>query len=430
MESIRNPSASGAIDALITKYAMALEAKLLAWRRDIHKHPELGNQEFRTSKIVADHLRAIGVDEVYDKIAGGTGVMGIMRGALAGPTVGLRADMDALPIKEELLVPFASTATGEWGDQGTVPIMHACGHDAHTSMLMAAAEMIVNLRPQLKGRVMLIFQPAEEGCASHWIGKSGAARFVDEEIYLENLPDAVFGIHVNNDCPKGSAGKVGCLPGPSSYYMDIFRITVHGKGAHGYSPWLGTDALVAAARVLLALQTLPSRNTDVFNNAVTVSVGAMRGGHKFNVIADTATLDGALRFTDRSSKEYLEQRLTELVEYTAKSAGCTANLKMTWIPCIYNDPALLEKMTPCMKIALGSDNFVLSKEFAMKGLDDFSFYTERTPGLFFGLSIARDEEDPLEAVAIHDSKFVINEKALIIGAKAMASAALHFAWQD
>ena len=288
----------GEIDALIDHYAEEIEERLIAWRRDIHEHPELGNQEFRTSMIVAEHLRSVGVDEVYDGLAGATGVIGIIRGAEDGPTVALRADMDALPIKEETGLPFASKATSQWGDQGTVPVMHACGHDTHTAMLMATAEVLVRLRTELRGKVMLVFQPAEESCASDWKGKSGAAAMIDEEVYLRNKPAAVFGLHVGITGEPGSAGAILYHPEQASYCMSIMRLTVHGKGGHGATPWVGVDAIVIGAQLLLGLQTIISRNINIYRNHASLSVGAVHGGTKFNVIADTLTMDGALRFTD------------------------------------------------------------------------------------------------------------------------------------
>lgn len=209
------------LDELINQYADEINAKVIAWRRDFHQNPELGNQEFRTSKIVADHLRAIGVDEVYEGCAGGTGVLGVIKGAHPGPTVGLRADMDALPIKEDTGLPYASTKTATWGDQGTVPVMHACGHDMHTAMLMGAAEVIVRCKEELNGRVLLVFQPAEEGCASDWEGKSGAARFIEDPHYIANRPDVMFGQHIWYFAPRDTAGMLGVIPGMVGYCIQM-----------------------------------------------------------------------------------------------------------------------------------------------------------------------------------------------------------------
>jgi amidohydrolase len=415
---------AASIDVLINQYAEEIEERLIAWRRDIHEHPELGNQEFRTSKIVADHLKAIGVDEVYDGLGGATGVIAIIRGATDGPTVGLRADMDALPVKEETGLPFASKATSQWGEQGLVPVMHACGHDTHTAMLMATAEVLVRLRSRLCGKVVLIFQPAEESFSSDWVGKSGAAAMIEEDIYLKNKPDAVFALHIGISNEVGSAGRVFFTPGISSYCMSIMRLTVHGKGGHGARPWVGIDAIVIGAQVLLGLQTIISRNIDIYSNNATLSVGAMHGGTKFNVIADTLTMDGALRFTDRSARAYLEGRVEETARHIAESAGGTAEVQWTWVPALYNDPDLIEKAIPKLKETIGADN-VRSVD-QTPGLDDFSHFGELSPSLFVWMSVDPDETDGSEIPNLHTSKMVVNERALVNGVKAMTSFAVKF----
>ena len=425
VKSMKNRKA-GHIDALIIQYADEITEKLIAWRRDIHEHPELGNQEFRTGKIVADHLRAIGTDEVYDGLTGSTGVLGIIRGATDGPTVGLRADMDALPIKEETGLSFASQATTQWGDQGIVPVMHACGHDAHTAMLMATAEVLVRLRSQLRGKVVLIFQPAEESFASDWQGKSGAAAMIAEEVYLKNKPDAVFGLHVAFAGDTGAAGKIYYKPG-ASYCMSIMRLTVHGKGGHGATPWVGVDAIVIGAQVLLGLQTIISRNIDIYNNQATLSVGAIHGGNKFNVVADTVTMDGALRFTDHSARAYLEKRVEDTATHIAASAEGTAEIKWTRIPGINNDRALIEQITPQLKATLGADNFNISHKNSL--LDDFSYYGELSPTAFLWLAV--DPDEPGRTTPdLHTAKAIVNEKALVYGVKAMTSLALKFGIND
>ena len=416
------------VDALINKYAEEIEEKLIAWRRDIHEHPELGNQEFRTSRLVADHLRAIGVDEVYDGLTGATGVIGIIHGTSHGPIVALRADMDALPIKEETGLPFASKVTSQWGDQGIVPVMHACGHDTHTAMLMATAELLVRLRSKLRGKVMLIFQPAEESSASDWKGKSGAAAMIEEEIYIKNKPAAVFGLHVAFVGETGVAGKVFCKPGAASYSMSIMKLTIRGKGGHAMTPWVCIDPIVIGAQIVLGFQTIISRNIDVYNNNATFSIGAINGGNKFNVIADTLTMDGALRFTDPSTRLYLENRAEQTAKHIAESGGGNAEIHWTRIPGLYNDPDLLGKITPVVKRTIGDDKFNVSDK--NPGLDDFAFYGELSPSVFMFLAIDPDENSSREIPDFHTSKMVVNEKALVNGVKTMVSIAINFGIDD
>ena len=416
------------LDKLIQQYSDEVNERVIAWRRDFHQHPELGNQEFRTSKIVADHLRAIGVDEVYDGLCGATGVLGIIHGDQPGPTVGLRADMDALPIKEDTGLPYASTDTATWGDQGVVPVMHACGHDMHTAMLMGAAEVIVRLRKKLKGKVVLVFQPAEEGWSSDWKGASGAARFIQEPLYIKNKPDVMFGQHIWYYAPRDTAGMLGVVPGLVGYCMDIIRVTIHGKSAHGNRAWLGRDSITTAAAVINALQTIPSRDVDIYKNHVSVTMGAIRGGNKFNVVADTTVLDGALRFTDREQRAFMEQRFRDLVNKTCEAMGCTADIDMTWVPGLYNDPELLKKIQADMDELLGKGVFTQRPELSFANLDDYSWYTEGCPGLFYGLSIAWPADDPHETIPNHNPHFDPNEAALNNGVKALAGSALKYAY--
>lgn len=406
-----------------------IEEKLIAWRRAIHQHPELGNHEFKTAEMVAEHLRAIGVEEVYEHLAGATGVMGIIHGAKPGPIVGIRCDMDCLPVKEETGLPFASCDTGTWGDQGTVPVMHACGHDAHVAMLMAVGEVVNSLKSELAGKVMLIFQPAEEGCASDWVGLSGARRYMQEELYQTNRPDVIFGTHVNPYNPAGTAGTMFCCPGPLGYNMDIIKITLHGESCHGARPWEGKDTIIAAAQIINAVQTIASRDTNANDNSVSVVIGAIKGGSKFNVLAETTVLDGALRFTLGAERQLIERRFREIVEGCAKMNGCTAEIQWTWYPALVNDPKLCAHMADKLTDIMG-DKFSQEFEGSFHLLDDFSWFTDgdgkgAIPGMFFGLSCTNDEEG--HQPKCHDADFAPNERALKYGVRAMAAAALTYA---
>ncbi len=405
------------INKLINQYAEAVEPKMIEWRRDFHEHPELGNQEFRTSKAVADHLRELGFDEVRHGVAGGTGVIGILKGGKPGPVVGLRADMDALPIKEETDVPFASKVTSKWGDQ-EVPVMHACGHDAHTAMQMAAAEVFSKLRAELAGTVMLFFQPAEEAAAPDWVGDSGADLMVKELLASDGIKPAVmFGLHVDAFADRGTAGRVTCHTGVVSYAMDMLRLTVNGMEAHAATPWKGIDAGVAAAQVLLALQTIMSRNVDVMKNHATLSIGTIHGGKKFNVVPDRVVMEGALRITDASTRAELEKRVTDIATHVAAGTGASADVNWYhWYPQLYNNPELVDKMFPSLEKAVGKERVAIAETWM---LDDFSHFSEVIPSIFLNVSVVPEADDPRPTGGHHTPLFFINESALINGLKAM-----------
>lgn len=407
---------------MICQHADEVLEKTIAWRRDFHQHPELGNQEVRTAGIVAAHLREIGVDEVYEHLGGSTGVIGILHGAFDGPTVGLRADMDALPIKEVSGVPFASTDTQHWGDQGEVPVMHACGHDIHTAMLMGAAEALTKMREEIHGKVMFVFQPAEEHHASDWVGKSGAAAMVKEEVYLKNIPDAFFALHIETDAPEGSAGDVVLVPGlAGGFCMWIFKLQVHGQGGHGASPWVGTDALVNGAEILMGLQTIISRNVDVYHNNATLSIGTFHSGKKFNVVSDLTTMEGAIRFTDLDQKEYMKERVEETVHHIAASGRCTADIEWNWFPPLYNDAKVVAALKPRLAQVIGEEKIIEDRERIFKFLDDYAFFLEKSPGIYATLSVVNDPEDDYKTHQIHDADFHANEKAFINGIKSLVT---------
>ena len=404
--------------------AEAVIAAVIDWRRDIHAHPELGTQEVRTAGLVADHLRAIGFDEIRTGLAGGTGVVGVLRGRRPGPVVALRADMDALPVREETGLPFASRATAPWGEQ-TVPVMHACGHDAHTAILMGAAQVLAQVRDELHGTVVAIFQPAEEGPPPGWKGPCGAALMVEEGVLDDPRPDAIFGLHVDAHAPPGSAGRLTYHVGAGTYAMSVFRIVLHGRGGHASTPWLCVDPIVAAGQVIMGLQTIPSRNVDVNNNHVSLSLGVVRGGEKFNVIPEAVELEGALRFTDPGSRGMLEQRLVEVAEAMARGTGAAA--RVDWVmrvPVLYNDPALAQAHRASLAKAAGSDASVM--QVGSFFLDDFSCFLERVPGLFIGLSVAPDMDDRTSWGGHHAPNFYVNERALGVGVKAMLNMTLDF----
>lgn len=418
------------VDTLINQYAEEIEAKLIVWRRDIHEHPELGNQEFRTSKIVADHLRNIGVDEVYEERARSTGVFGFIHGSTEGPIIGLRADMDALPQQETTNLPFASKVTGQYGDLGTVPVMHACGHDNHVAILMATAEILVKMRSYIRGKVLLVFQPAEEGAASDFEGSSGALAVSEDEIYLKNKPTAMFALHVSTTGQIGNAGKIIFgKPGFASYGMSIMRLVLRGKGGHASVPWNLVDTNVMGAQVLLALQTIISRNVNVYTNRASLSVGAVRGGQKFNVLPDEFIMDGALRYTDPTARVYLEKRIEDTAQHISASMGGTSSVKWTRSPIIKNDPDLINKLFPRLQDIIGKNDVTISASEGL--LDDFSWFAEKgVPSVFLILAGDPDEGNPEQIPFNHMPNFTIAERALLNGVKAMTALAIYGARFD
>ena len=318
--------AQNSLAQAIDHAAAALEPQLIAWRRDLHQHPELGNREFRTAGIVAAHLRALGLDEVKTGVAH-TGVVGLLVGGKPGPVVALRADMDALPVAEEVDVPFASRARAPWNGEDC-GVMHACGHDAHTAILMAVAGVLAGLRAQLAGSVKFIFQPAEERPPE---GERGGAELMIEEGALRNPePDAIFGLHVTSRLPTSI---IGLRSGPLMASADQFRIDVRGRQTHGAAPWSGVDPIVTAAQVVLGLQTIVARQVDISREAAVVTVGAIKGGVRQNIIPDKVEMIGTIRAFDEGMREDIHGRIRDTAEASprprARSATCASSAATT-----------------------------------------------------------------------------------------------------
>ena len=397
-----------AIDARID----AVERDVIAWRRDIHQHPELANAERRTAALVAAHLESLGL-EVQTEVAV-TGVVATLRGARAGPTVALRADMDALPVREALDLPFASKATGVYQGE-TVPVMHACGHDAHTAMLMGAAQVLAGMRADLRGSVRFIFQPAEEGLPDGT--RAGAALMVDEGV-LDGV-DAVIGLHVG-PAPWGS---IGYRAGGIMASADRFEIVVRGRQTHAAAPWSGIDPVVIGARIVLALQTLVSREVDLTRTPAVVSVGQFKAGVRNNIIPDRATLVGTIRTFDDATREALHAGLTRTAEHIARAAGGRATVTVRRdTPVTYNDPALTRRLIPTLR-RVARDG--ISAEIdPTTTAEDFAFYQQRVPGLMFFLGVARPD-DPNPAPN-HSPRFYVDERALRVGVRAQVALVLDY----
>jgi amidohydrolase len=409
---------SSSVAAQIDSAAAAIEAQVIAWRRDLHEHPELGNREFRTAKIVQEHLVALGLDEVRTGVAH-TGVVGLLKGALPGPTVALRADMDALPVSEEVDVPFASKVRTMWNG-GDVGVMHACGHDCHTSILMGVATILTGLRSQLRGSVKFIFQPAEEMPPE---GEEGGAKMMIAEGALEKpVPQAIFGLHVTSRLP---VGIVGYRPGPTMASSDRFRITVHGKQTHGAAPWLGVDPIVTAAQVVLGLQTVVSRGVDIAREPAVVTVGMIHGGVRENIIPDSVEMRGTIRAFDEEMRDDIHERVTTLAESVSRGsrAGCTVCIDKNY-PVTVNDPVLTEAMVPTLQRVAGPGKLELVPK--VTGAEDFSFFQRIIPGLFFFVGVTPEGTDPKKAYSNHSPRFFADERALVIGVRSLAHLACDY----
>ena len=403
---------ASALAAEIDRAADAVEAQVVAWRRDLHEHPELGNREFRTAEIVRAHLVALGLDEVRTGVAH-TGVVGLLRGALPGPVVALRADMDALPVSEEVDLPFASKVRATWNGED-VGVMHACGHDCHTAILMGVASVLAGLRARLRGSIKFIFQPAEEMPPE---GEDGGARMMIAEGALENpVPQAIFGLHVTSFLPLG---VIGYRPGPTMASADKLHITVHGKQAHGAAPWLGVDPIVTAAQVVLGLQTVISRGTDITREPAVVTIGMIRGGVRDNIIPDSVEMRGTIRTFDEEMRDEIHERVTTLAESVARGsrASCAVCIDKKY-PVTINDPALTEAMVPTLARVAGPDRVELIPK--VTGSEDFSFFQRIVPGLFFFVGVTPPEVDPKDAYSNHSPRFFADERALVLGVRSLA----------
>ena len=394
--------------------------QITAWRRDLHQHPELSNREVRTSKLVADELKKLGYD-VRTGIAH-TGVVGILKGGKPGPKLAIRADMDALPVTEQVQLPFASKATGQYLGK-TVGVMHACGHDAHTAMTLGLAEILAKLRPQLPGEVMLIFQPAEEGAPQGEEG--GAPLMVKDGVFRDFKPDAVFGMHVVSSM---AVGTVGLRAGGAMASSDTFRIVVHGKQSHGALPWKGIDPIVTAAQIVTNAQTIVSRQLDINSNPAVVTFGIFNGGQRFNIVPETAELQGTVRTFDEAMRKQALASLRNIAEHVAAANGATveAQIPTDSNPVNYNDPALTARVRASLETALGKEHvseaprWMASEDFPSLGL------SVPAPSVYFFVGATPLGVDPATAPVNHSPKFFLDEGALTVGTEAMLQAALDY----
>jgi amidohydrolase len=404
------------LDGAIAAGADAVEARVIAWRRDFHQNPELGNREVRTAKIVADHLRALGFDEVREQVAH-TGVVGVLRGALPGPAVALRADMDALPVAEEVDVPFRSRARAQWNGQDC-GVMHACGHDAHTAMLMGVAEVLASLRDRIPGSVTFLFQPAEE---TPPIGEDGGAKMMVEQGCLED-PDvgAVFGLHITSIHPTG---KLGYRSGPLMASADDFRIFVRGVQTHAAMPWRGVDPIVVGSQIVMGLQTIVSRRMNVTKEPSVVTVGVFHGGVRHNIVPDEVKLEGTIRTFDEEQREQIHAHVKRISEMIAEAGGASARVHIhRWYDVTVNHPQLTEWSVPTLARIAGDGNVGVIDKIC--GAEDFSFYQKAVPGFFYFMGCTPPDRDLAAAAPNHSPRFYVDEACLKLGVKSLCALAV------
>ncbi|PWN05764.1 amidohydrolase [Rhodohalobacter mucosus] len=398
-----------------------LYENVVEWRRHFHQYPELSNREFETATMVAEHLRSLGI-EVETEVAH-TGVVGVLRGGKPGPVVGLRADMDALPVKERVDIPFASQAVGEYmGNE--VPVMHACGHDTHIAILMGVAEMLAAQKEELPGTVKFIFQPAEEGTPP---GEEGGAEMMVEEGVLTNPDvDAVFGLHIYSQSPVGT---ITYRSGSIMAASNRFSIDVMGAQTHGSQPWGGVDPIVASAQIINNLQSVVSRQTELTKEAAVITVGIIDAGVRNNIIPETAYMEGTIRTLDTEMQEKLFEQMHRTVEYTAKSFGAEAKLTIyDGYPITYNDPDLTARMAPTLKRVAGPENAIVIN--AITGAEDFSFFQKEVPGLYFFIGGMPAGMNPEDAAPHHTPDFYIEEEGMKTGLRAMANLTIDYMMEN
>jgi len=400
------------LSAEIDKRTAAILPKVVAWRHDIHQHPELGYQEKRTGALVAAHLRSLGL-VVQENVGGIGGVVGILKGGKPGPTVALRADMDALPVTEQVDLPFKSTVRTTYNGQD-VGVMHACGHDTHVAMLMGTAEVLTGLKAELPGTVKFIFQPAEEVPP-----KGGAAALIDAGV-LEGV-DVIFGLHVG----PGPIGSIGYRAGPIQASADNFRIVIHGRQGHGAMPANAVDPIVIGAEVITGIQTIVSRQIDLAVAPAVVTVGAFHGGVRENIIPDSAYMIGTIRTFDPRIRTSIHSRMKRMAEGIAAASGATATVSIELgYPVTANDPATVARFIPTLKRVAG-DAGASERGLTMPS-EDFSRYAEKVPGFFFNLGVTPADQDYKTAPSNHSPLFQADDKALPYGVRALSNVTLDY----
>jgi len=386
--------------------------KVVEWRRHLHQYPELSNREIKTSKYVEDNLRRLGL-EVKTGVAK-TGVVGILKGALPGPVIALRADMDALPVTERNALLFASKEKSEYNGQ-TVGVMHACGHDTHVAMLLGAAEVLSAMKAKIKGTIVFIFQPAEEGAPA---GEEGGAALMVKEGVLDNPKvDAVFGIHIN---AQTEIGTIKYKPGAFMASSDWFSIRIKGKQTHGAYPWLGIDTITTAAQIVNGLQLIVSRQSELTKSPVVITVGKINAGVRENIIPEELTMAGTIRTLDSEMQKEVHERIRQTAMKIAESVGATAEVSIeTKTLVTYNTPDLVKKMLPSLEKSAGKEN--VQETTWVMGAEDFSFYSTKAPTFFFNVGGMAKGKNPKDTAAHHTPDFFIDDSRLDVGVKAFCN---------
>ncbi|KTF18352.1 amidohydrolase [Pseudoalteromonas sp. H105] len=414
--ALTTPSYANDINSALKQANLSVSKKVITWRRHLHQYPELSNREFKTAQYVAHHLQMLGL-EVQTGIAH-TGVVARLKGGKEGPLIALRADMDALPVTEQVDLPFASTQTSTYrGNE--VGVMHACGHDTHVAILMAVAESLVKIKNDLAGDILFVFQPAEEGAPE---GEEGGAELMLKEGLFKEKPDAVFGLHVTSSL---NTGQIGFRAGPFMASEDSFTINVKGRQTHGSRPWNGVDPIVASSQIVMATQTISSRQVDVTKAPSVISYGAINGGIRSNIIPDNVELIGTIRTFDQTMRADIKTRLTKTAELVAESAGAQADVHIDHgYPVTINNVELTEKMTPTLANVAGAENIITTD--LITGAEDFSYYALEVPGLFYFLGVTPRDQNPKTAPSNHSPQFFVDEAALQLGVESMTQLVIDY----
>ncbi|MBL7834382.1 MAG: amidohydrolase [Cyclobacteriaceae bacterium] len=412
-----NAQVNASLQSKVDKQAKDIEQKMIDWRRDLHQNPELSNREFKTSAKVAEHLKSLGI-EVQTGIAH-TGVVGILKGGKPGPVIALRADMDALPVTERNNLPFASKEKATFNGQET-GVMHACGHDAHVAILMSVAEILSKNKNDLKGTIKFIFQPAEEGAPA---GEKGGAGLMVEEGVLENPNvDVIFGLHVR------SISKLGVIEYRPKGFMaasDWFTIKVYGKQSHGSRPWLGVDPIVVSSQIIAGLQTIVSRQTDLTQAAAVISIGRINSGIRENIIPETLEMSGTIRTFDPQMQSIIHDKIKLTATNIAESAGARAEVIIDKkMPVTFNNEKITKQMVASLKRAAGDNNVIEIPPDT--GSEDFAYYVEKVPGMFFFVGACPADMDPAKAASHHTPDFMMDEGSMRVGLKAMLQLTLDY----
>lgn len=404
--------------ARANQLAEEIEPKVIECRRYYHQYPELSNREVKTAAKIAEQLKALGI-EVETGVAK-TGVVGILKGGKPGPVVALRADIDALPVKERADLPYASKEKGIYNGQ-EVDVMHACGHDTHIAMLLGAAEVLTEMKDELKGTVKFIFQPAEEGAPA---GEEGGASLMVKEGVLTKgpAPEVIFGLHINSQTPVGT---LKYKPGGTMAAADILRIKVNGSQTHGAYPWNGIDPIVVSAQIINGLQTIVSRQVELTKEAAVVTIGQIHGGVRNNIIPEEVWMEGTVRTLDAEMRKDIHERIRRTATNIAESAGTTAEVEFTpQTPVTFNDPELTSRMLPTLQAIAGTENVVLTD--AVLGAEDFAFFQEKIPGLYLFVGGMAKDKKPSEVAPHHTPDFVIDDSGLLLGVKTLTGLTLDY----